>query len=301
MQTWNVLWPVISRTTGPDLWKMRVFPFYGQSWKAGQYDKRFVMWPIWTAADYERPGSAGSSWLLFPVVGHVDMENQSSWTVLPPFFRFSRSATLRSGCCPWPFVQYSLGDINKAYLFPLAGWKKEANTTHEFLLWPIFSRTRSERTDEIVDRKAALPFVWMVDRVKRTAAGSSTERFFRLWPLFSLDRHDDSMTFRTLELWPIKSAPSERDFAPLWTVYSHERQGSAVEDDLLWGLFHRQRMADGSGSVSLFPLASWAWSSENGRARQWTLLKGLLGYRRDASGGHFRCLYVIGGDDHHNP
>ena len=94
-------------------------------------------------------------------------------------------------------------------------------------------------------------------------------------------------------IWPAASIGSiDKNYAPLWTLYCRSRQDDAVEHDLLWGLF-RSRSAPLKQEVSLFPLVSYRRSRENeDDIREWSLLKGLLGYSRHGNSRQYRFLFV---------
>ncbi len=293
LRTWNVLWPLVSGTTGGGVEKFRVFPLYGQSHWKGRVHKRFVLWPIWTDARYEAPESPGRAWALFPIVGRVDLENQKSWMVIPPLIRWSTGGTKRQGYVLWPLVQYSSGETDKFYLWPLWGWKRNAETRTSFFLWPIVMRSTSQRTGGSVDRSLVMPVYYRETRTEKTAEGERERaRHVLVWPLVCDDRDGARRVTRLPALWPIRNTPPiERNFAPLWTVYAHRRDGDAVESEALWGLWRSRR--DGEGTYrSLFPLVSWRAGGHDRGASEWSVLGGLIGRRRAGDAVSWRWLYV---------
>jgi hypothetical protein len=100
---------------------------------------------------------------------------------------------------------------------------------------------------------------------------------------------------RVLALWPLKHTPAvERNWAPLWSLYSRERVGDGIESELLWGLYRHQRRND-SRRLSLFPLLQSSSSRIENETplRRWSLLYGLIGYRREGLHKQFRMLYFL--------
>jgi len=65
-----------------------------------------------------------------------------------------------------------------------------------------------------------------------------TDAYDRLWPLFSWQRNEHGSQLRIPELTLFRrSAPIERNFAPLWSLFvRRQRADGARVTDLLWGL-----------------------------------------------------------------
>jgi hypothetical protein len=295
LRTWNVLWPVLSSTESDHLSRFRLFPLYGVYRSDGEFEKRFVLWPLWTSATYRRPGSAGSAWILFPLAGRLNMQHQQAWMFLPPFFRWSRAGEIRSGYALWPVLQYSDGPVRKFYLWPLAGKKTTDREKYRFVLWPIFSQTQDERIEGTVRRTLILPVLYVEKRhVKGAADQPAHSHTVKVWPLGSYRREPGQLSVRALDLWPIKeTGPVERNWAPFWTLYTHRRAGADIRDEFLWGLVRHRTSGPGSSRTSIFPLASWSREEGENASREWSVLHGLVGYRRDSNGAAVRLLYVF--------
>jgi hypothetical protein len=293
----SILWPIFSYGASEDRSQFRVFPLYGQVVRPGHYDKRFILWPIWTWAHYEEPAASGSGFVLFPLFGHLKLTNQESWMLLPPFFRWSRSATQNESLFPWPFLQSSSGQEDKLYIWPLWGRKSIGGDSSSFLLWPIVSWHRMEAGRLRAAHFRILPVLYTA---KSALCGGDHEeecvigRQVQIWPLASYERAGSNSAVRILNLWPLRSAPVERNWAPFWTLYTHRRVADAREDDLLWGLFNYTRKTDAYRRVTLFPLLSWS-RSELGAEEQveWSVLKGLIGRRRVGERSSYRLLYLF--------
>jgi len=300
IRTTDILFPLISRTKGKDVSRFRILPFYMQSESGDHFASRSIMWPVWTSVKYNQPNSKGGGFVLFPLFGHVKLTNQETWMFLPPFFRYSESKQGKSGNYPWPFIQYSSASPEKFYVWPLWGYKEEHGVKTSFFLWPIVRREFLVRPEYQQNRFSVTPVVFYESRVARekkddnVVKESVIARYFRLWPLSSYRREGDSYRFRVLELWPAKQTPAiERNWAALYTLYSHTRTGANSEDELLWGIYRRQNTGKDKRSWSVFPLFSWERSAENGGSREWNFLKGLVGYKRDGLLKTYRLLYFI--------
>ncbi len=303
------LWPFYMTTRAPDIRRASVFPFYGYSARANDFEKRYVLWPFWTSGRYFYEKSQGSSWILFPLLGHIKLSDQESWMFLPPFTRFSRGKSLRQVNCPWPIFQYAAGDIEKLYFWPVVGYKVIGDTETAFLFWPIGITSRQATPQGVNRRYFMVPILYSETLTRRDpapadpaaaqAAGAAgpgeviASRKFKLWPLFIYRRAGSQSFFGFPSLFPYRDYDMiERNYAPLWTLYSHATGGEVTEDELLWGLVQYRRSSAGLLQTSLFPLFS-VEREQRGAGVEWSVLKGLIGRERDGDRMRLRLLYFF--------
>ncbi len=266
VKTTSVLWPIYSRTRGEGIRRDRIFPILGKSTLEGKYEKRFVLWPFWTSANYFYPGDSGKTWILFPICGRADLENEKTLWVIPPFFRFTQGIKQNRTYCPWPFFQcLESPQRNKLWIWPL--WGRDRKT---FALWPFLWSEKSEEEARVKTRKLALPFFYSN---RETVNDETVSKGWKIWPLMSWTRGENVSRFRMLELWPIESGPVERNWAPLWTLYKRTNENGLIRKDLLGFVWHSER-------------------SETESRSEWSLLKGLFEYKKkdDSRGG--RLLWI---------
>lgn len=303
LESHNLLWPFISWCRGEDVDRFRVFPFYGRSHNHGRWVKRYIMWPFWSDVRYVYPDATGRGFVLFPLYGHAKVgKDTQTWMVLPPLFRFSRSAGHVERNCPWPFVQYASGHHEKLYLWPVWGRKSRGTVDSWFCLWPIVSGKNVDRGTHLVKRLLVLPFV---HHETRTAVGSADggrdaetdavmSRYLKLWPLFRYERRASNCQFHMLALWPFKRAFSiERNYSPFWTLYSRSSVAERQEDRILWGLFRRRRDNRGNSELTVFPVFRGRKTGGVRDSREWSVLFGLAGYKREELRKTWRLLYLI--------
>lgn len=300
-RTTSVLWPVYSHTRGGDISRWRLWPFYGYSHTPDRWTKRFVLWPFWTSVAYHHPGQPGGGFVLFPIYGQVNVADRHSRMFIPPFFKVAWTGTgYRAIDAPWPFFQYVRGeDENRLYVFPLAGRRRIGQDQTWFVLWPLISGRKTERSDTVLTRFRIMPF-WQQERVVAKAkdephakAGQETlSRYFRLWPLVLYRQEGQSSLLRAPALWPLKRTPGiERNWAPLWTLYRQETVEDRKDTQWMWGLV--RRVVDGSKrKLSVFPV----YQSRKDPARRtgsWQLLYGLFGYHKDGLQREVQLLYFM--------
>ena len=283
------LWPVFSCTTGPDLRKWRVFPFYGVS-ETDSETRRFLLWPIGhTVVQKPTPqgGQRGRGAFVLPLCGwfrQLDDEDRTmfrSWTVLWPLFSGAAGAGRRQLHCPWPFIQFHTeerknGALRKRWFWPLFGSTTKPGTEQRFVLWPLGQLWRQGSADRGRQMLWALPFYWSITEQEQ---GDTVAAYRRLWPLLSWEQAADQTRLRILAPWPQRhAAPIERNFAPFWTLYTYERRGEHSDHSLLWGLWRSSRGPDDARAMSLFPLFRYERSADGTDLR---LLTGLFGWGRD--------------------
>lgn len=296
VRTRAALWPLISRTQGGGHDRFRFFPFYGYSSLRDEFTKQFVLWPFWTSVRYAPPQSPGFGYILFPLWGHIRLADQVTWYFLPPFIRFSSGAKESKIHAPYPFFQKYSGPTEKLYFWPVWGYKSMPDYSSAFLFWPIGLSNRRQTAQGERHTVKIVPIVYSETHTRKSAAaGAVPEVFFRqfkTWPLFSYKRLEDRSRFVFPSLVPYKDfAIVDRHYAPLWTLYARSRCGATVEHEVLWGWFQYRHNAAGLVRTSLFPLYDVERDVE-AEAYEWSILKGLIGYERQAGRRVFRFLYL---------
>lgn len=293
--TYDVLWPFVSWGKHDNASQWRVFPFYGQAECEGAWRKRFVMWPIWTSVDFEK--ADGGGFVLFPITGYSRVDETRTYWMVPPLFKWMEAPGRRAVNCPWPFFQYETGEEERLYLWPLWGHREKDGYSRSFFLWPVFHSGSKAGEHQMEKSLYALPFLYSDKTFEMDADGSAKElksRYFKIWPLFSFRREGDASRFRSLDLWPMKhTAPIERNFAPLWTLYNRERKGDAFDSELLWGVYRNRRGNEGERFLSVFPLFSVSRGPESQAGSSWNVLAGLLGREIDCGVSRWRVLYFL--------
>jgi len=283
VKTTSVFWPIYSRTRGSGIQRDRVFPLVGKSMLEGKYEKRFVLWPFWTSADYFYPGNEGRSWVLFPLCGRTKTKIEETLWVAPPLFRFTRGEKENRIFCPWPFFQKIDSERrNKLYVWPLWGRTQLADgqSHRSFLLWPLLWSERAEQDCLLKTRKMAFPFFFLergfsAEENLPEEKPTEVSRYWKVWPLMSWQRDEHASRFQMLELWPVKnSAPVERNWAPLWRLYKRTNTDGLIQKDVFWFVWHSEREAAANRA-------------------EWSLLKGLLSYKKEEGRRGVRLLYGL--------
>ncbi len=283
VRTTTVLWPIGSKTQGPKVERFRIWPFYGTSSVLNEFDKKFVLWPIYTSVKYTNKRNPGSGFILIPIYGQIKTEQADTYWLIPPFFRYMNSKDQWIVHAPWPFVQLAGGEMKKRIVWPLYGKKSLGTLTREYAFWPLFWNNQTQYEHHIQHRRYALPFVAyqsevVTKKTKRYEVGDVASRYWKIWPLMSWERKDGISRFRTLELWPLRNTLGvERNWAPWWTLYRRTNTNGEIGHDLLWGLYRQRK------------------SPQN---FEWSLLKGFVGYKKTPNNRRYQILFMwFGGEE----
>ena len=250
-RTRSVLWPFYLTRHGPEIDQFRLWPLYGERRVGGSHahTRHLFLWPLWSDVHMDNETVRGHGFVLFPLFGRSRFERtgrglEEGWTVLPPFFSAVRGADgYRSLHAPWPFIR-QLDDQDKRarHWWPLYGSTTNSMRSDWYALWPVLSGSVARRPQETVRQFAITPLFFRERRTVPSAAPGETPRvtdaYDRLWPLFSWQRNEHGSQLRIPELTLFRrSAPIERNFAPLWSLFvRRQRADGARVTDLLWGL-----------------------------------------------------------------
>ena len=96
----------------------------------------------------------------------------------------------------------------------------------------------------------------------------------------------------TTVITPRLLMPVERNWAALWTLYSHTRYKQNHRIEAFWGFWRHYTEEDGSHFIALWPVVE----SRNEAAVQeggWSLFKGLIGWRREKDAKKLQVLYFL--------
>ena len=219
---------------------------------------------------------------MVPIYGRIVTERASNYWLVAPFFRYMHSDEQWIVHAPWPFIQLADGEMYKRIFWPLYGKKQLGTLTRQYALWPFLWNNKTEFARHEQRRRIVVPFFASVTDVVTKPTGAYevddvSMRYWKLWPLMSWERNHQGSRFRTLELWPWHNpAGIERNWAPLWTLYRRERAEGQVGHHLLWGLYRKTK-----GSESF----------------EWSLLKGLVGYKNTEGRRQYRFLFMWFGEE----
>ncbi|MBR1837214.1 MAG: hypothetical protein IJ783_07990, partial [Kiritimatiellae bacterium] len=288
--TWSALWPFVQRQTGGGRDAWRVLPFWGRTRVDGKMESRFVLWPVWTQAEHFGR-NPGSDWMLWPLLGRVDRQDESARLFLPPLFTFAygrgRTPEYRKVNCPWPLVMVrDSKDSHLRWFFPfrMHRWTEDGNADNLTVLWPFWNERRIDLPRAKVREWTLFPVAHssVISRVGEDGAETLEENYMRVWPFWSR-RYDPSNRLVKVPDFSFRkrSGQLERNLLGMFTLYTRGEAGSGdggrrVDHEALWGLWRRGRGDGGYRFDRLWPF--WELHEEDGDSSL-SLLCGVV--RRD--------------------
>ena len=206
------------------------WPFYVTSHNRAD-DHTTVFWPIWnwkTSFADRDTGGAGTSWMLWPLVGRVARERESQWLFLPPFFSYVETPDGWRGRFPLPLVE-------------IERFAKRARTS----IFPFYEHIDNFRYLDRTKQDEITRFGWRLvellpdeTRVFPFWVSRPDGTYFRLWPFWESAVDKDGVRFgRFLSLFPIRWVPAvDRNWSKFWTLYERVSRSGTTDHALFWGL-----------------------------------------------------------------
>ena len=291
----NFLYPFFNTISGENESGFHFWPLYGQAHKDGVYEKRFVLWPIYSSESMGK-----------------DTENPTESLNLLPFYASSSSPQRSSTYAPWPFCGVVRdGDgkvIERDYAWPFwmtATGKESAterylpfyaesrvkDTSSRWVMWPLYRHESIDSPDFRQDKTSLLYFLFSRSDESWPRIGKDRARS-AFWPLYAWKRDEEGM--RTLSV-PALVEPViwndgvERNWAPLWRIFiaKWDDKGDGATS-ILWNLYWHEKRGD-ERAWELSPLVSYR-STKAGT--EFRLLKGLLGYSGGAGTTSLSILWI---------
>lgn len=295
--TRNYLYPVFHWRTGDNLRGWQVWPLLGHEHKGltyrtnlfdevqpvGGHEKWFALWPLFfhseTGLGTDNPVREHA---LLPLYSVYRSPQRDLTALLWPIgftFTADRAQGYRQWGLPWPFVVWARGEGRHTdRLWPLFGSTTTSNRQSSFYLWPVYRRNRLAAPPMERERTRILFFLYS-DIIERDLDSEAHRRRQDLWPLFTRSRDLEGR-----ERWQVLSLLEpllpgnrgiERNYSPLWSLcrVEHNPARGTSSTSVLWNLYRAEKTPADKKVAFLF---------------------GLIQYRKDSHGGHWRWLHGLG-------
>jgi len=258
------VWPIVNWESGPRADKFRVFPVYAYNDVYARYYARNVLWPIYESVRSQNDSMPGEGWMLWPFYGRDSWGERSSWSAIWPLFQYAERG--ESGFrthCPWPLFQYARSYERDGeymlWLWPFWGQTLKADEDMSFFVFPLGWRLEDRGEKNLTRWLWLLPLYWTQSVYDK----SGEERQFlhrRFWPFASYTETKDSASIRALDIWPQRRMESlERNWSPLWTLFSYDEDKTSFSWDLLWGMLRGSESPSEGSRFAVSPFYDARW------------------------------------------
>ncbi|MCH2174109.1 MAG: hypothetical protein MK193_00080 [Lentisphaeria bacterium] len=296
------IWPFFGNLSGEQVSGWRAWPIYGTSTRENDWQKSYFLWPFFSWKKSTRPRIPGSGWSFWPIYGKTQSKDnltgseETSSMFLWPFFRFDEKPKEKRTYAPWPFYQIHTGfsgpESVKKYYWPFYGWKETEKEQYKFVLWPIYT---AKNQDRLLDKRQSKSVLLIYNQIATQEKDSNTETsYVRLWPIFSKQSNTKGFfSFRFLDFSPSRDIPAlERNWVPIWTLFSIEEDENFKHKELLWGLWqsHYEKKKE-VYSNRVFLLYDFEKKSQE-NSFNFQLFKGLLGFGKKKGKRTFKLLWI---------
>jgi hypothetical protein len=290
-ETWHFPWPILSVTRGEDRSGFRFVPLYGQDVKEGVFEKRFVLWPLFFQQRSGLDGDDPEETLAFlPFYVSRRSKSRDETSVLWPFFSFTqdRERHFREWQIPWPLIRFARGEgrtVNQFLPFFATeqrvvrdqAFLREMQRDNLLVLFPLYVRTREEFPGSLKGRDRILLWLYS-DQWEEGQEGSA--RRVDAWPIFRYTRDREGrvefQTLALLEAFMPGNDRFERNYSPLWALYTYRRNpaGDSARS-FLWNLVRHEETGGGWSIEVLGPVLAYR---ERGAETRLSVLGGLFEY-----------------------
>lgn len=292
-QTYNILWPIFSLTSGGMRSGFRIWPFYGQEKQEGEgaYQKIFFLWPLGLYQQrYLDTDHPKTYFYILPFYLSERSPNENKKIFLWPFFNFyfEKHFNYFQVDFPWPIFQYARGEKAEAFkLWPIITYRKVDDRERMYFLWPLFYQEKEENDekDEVLNL-----FLYVIKfHQVYYKQEDRWERVSKFWPFFRHAEDGRGMVhFYFPALMPADWEGLERHYGMLFRVFEYYQDGKGKEvSKFLWGLYYHQKQKD-LNRIDVGFLFNYQKEKET---VQLSFLKGLWGYRRDGSKRQLKIFY----------
>lgn len=278
METDNYLFPFFHVRHGGGIKGWQFFPVVGHETKTTSvrtnmftdepevipgYDKWFALWPFFHHENLNlgttNEEKRRSFLLLYSFQRSPARDNS---TIFWPFFSYTddRENKFHEWGMPYPFIGWARGEGKHANRFwPFWGKATNASITSDFTMWPVYTHRHINTPEVDRERMRILWFAYSDSRLTSPITGVERRRR-DMWPLFTWRKEFDGreslkMLSLTEPLIPDNHGV-ERSWAPLWTIYSNEKnpKTGASSQSLLWNLWRHDQLKASSRDSFLFGL-----------------------------------------------
>ncbi len=302
-----ILWPIFRFREGPESRGWGVFPLFGSFERDNAYDNTYALWPFIYNNYRFRPGQEQPYHALgiLPLYARETAAGLHSESYLWPFFGYTREWDPRVNYSEirffYPFIVQGRGEekyVNR--ILPFYSHEERPNYEKTWLLWPFFRR--EERVIEEIalqTRKDTILFFLYWDELQQNVERNFHARKTHVWPFYSYwndgSGNRQLQALSPLEVFFPNNQGVRETWNPFFALYRYDLHPKSVRHSALWDLVLYERDESGK-TFSIGPIYERKRDNANDSS-SWSVLKGLIGVRREQGSWKVRGLWGLFGRD----
>lgn len=291
-------WPLIRSYEGPGYDGFEFWPLFGRNTHAGDYDRRFYLWPIvHYSAEHLSAPVPDKRIAVLPFYARLTGPGYISETYVWPFFGYTHRTqpdVYDERRYFWPFLVQGRGSERRVNRWaPLYTHSISKSQEKTWYLWPLYRNLRWQDNGLEQEKNQFLFFLyWSLEQRSLTNPAAAPARKTHLWPLLTAwdngAGREQVQVLSPFEVLFQQNTKIRNLWTPLFALYQYDRQpDTTVRHAFLWNAVTYRRSPD-SKEFHLGPL--FDVKRDPGRKR-WSIGSGLFGFQRVADGGWHPFLF----------
>ncbi len=296
----SYFWPFISNYSG-ELEGGRFWPIWGNRVNTVKQSKQeFLFWPFYVNKEKDFYGEKFYFRSFFPFYSEAYFHGVSNKGYMWPFIQHTvnHNNGNERWDLPWPILSFTKGGVvEQKRIFPFYSKAvREDNDVDGYILWPIYRYKNIKLESYQRNKKSILLILYKDVKYEPIIEGVKPKRKIDLWPIFTYEKNADGTSnfhiFTIFEPFVHSNDRLYRNYASFWRLFVWEKdENNVTRTSFLWNLVSSYKdedlfVFDVRPIIPLFNITK----SEN--YKSWTILGGILGYKKKDQKDIIKFLYI---------
>jgi len=296
----SYLWPFISSYSG-ELEGGRFWPIWGKRVnQVKQNQQEFLFWPLYVNKESDFYGEKFYFKSYFPFYSEAYFHGVSNKGYLWPFIQHTvnHNTGNERWDMPWPIISVTKGGIvEQKRIFPFyARAVREDNDEDGYILWPLYRYKNIKLESYQRNKKSFLLFIYKDLKYEPIVDGVKPKRKIDLWPIFTYEKKANGKSnfhiFTLFEPFVHSNDRLYRNYASFWRLFVWEKnEENVTRTSLLWNLVSTYDSED-LFVFDIRPIIPLFNVTKSENYKSWTILGGILGYKKKDEKDIIKFLYI---------